>query len=69
MKKYLLFVNVISLIGGSQLYVLRKSNFIAKKGFEVYIISARAEDIKFEELLNYSFIEIKEMKFPPTSLF
>jgi len=69
MKKYLLFVNVISLIGGSQLYVLRKSNFIAKKGFEVYIISARAEDIKFEELLNYSFIEIKEMKFPPTSFF
>lgn len=66
MKKYLLFVNNIAGIGGAQLYILRKANFVAKKGFEVYIISAKAKDIKFEELFNYSFIEIKEMLFSPT---
>jgi len=69
MKKYLLFVNNISDIGGAELYILRKSNFIAKKGFEVYIISAKTKDIKFKGLLNYSFLEIKEMLFSPTLFF
>lgn len=69
MKKYLLFVNNISDIGGAELYILRKSNYLNKKGFEVYIISGKAKDIKFEKLLNYKFIEIKEMLFPPTLFF
>lgn len=69
MKKYLLFVNNITGIGGAQLYILRKANFVAKKGFEVYIISAKTKGVKFKELLDYRFLEAKEMLFTPTLFF
>lgn len=65
----MLFVNNIAGIGGAQLYILRKAHFLDKKGFEVYIISANTKNIKFEEFLNYKFLEIKEMLFSPTLFF
>lgn len=68
MKKYILVVNNISDVGGAELYILRKAKFLEKKGFRIFIISAKANNIKFKEFYNYKFLEIKEMNFSPNRL-
>ena len=65
MKKYVLFVNSISKIGGAQLYILRKVKYLETNGFKVYVVAGMAEDIRFTEFYEHEFIEVKEIIMPP----
>jgi len=65
MKKYVLFVNIISKIGGAELYVLRKVKYLENNGFNVYIVSGDAKNIKFNEFYKHEFLEIRNIALPP----
>lgn len=64
MKKYILFVNTISGIGGAQLYILRKAKFLETQGYNVYIVASKTNPIEIEEISNYKFLEVQELQFP-----
>lgn len=59
MKKYIMFVNNTSGIGGAQLYILRKANFLLAGGYEVYIITGKVGPIEFKEFKNLRLLEMK----------
>jgi len=65
MRKYVLFLNTISEIGGAELYVLRKARFLENNGFKVYIVTGKAQNIRFTEFYDYEFLEIKEIVISP----
>jgi len=65
MRKYVLFFNTISEIGGAELYVLRKARFLENNGFKVYIVTGKAQNIRFTEFYDYEFLEIKEIVISP----
>jgi len=65
MRKYVLFFNTISEIGGAELYILRKARFLENNGFKVYIVTGKAQNIRFTEFYDYEFLEIKEIVISP----
>jgi len=65
MKKYILFVNTISKIGGAELYILRKIKYLENNGFKVYIVSGSAKNIEFNEFYKHEFLENKKIVMSP----
>lgn len=65
MKKYVMFVNNTSQIGGAQLYILRKAVFLINNSYDVYIITGRKEPIEYKEFESIQLLEIEEILFPP----
>lgn len=66
MRKYILFVNTISEIGGAELYILRKARFLENNGFKAYIVTGIAQNIKFSEFYDYEFLETAQILLPPS---
>lgn len=65
MKKYIIFANSISGIGGAQLYILRKINYLLKNAYDPYLIVGDAASIKHAELNQFHTMELQELFFPP----
>jgi len=66
--KYIFFVNNISGIGGAQLYILRKSKFLKKHGYDIYIIAGVKNKIIYEEFEQFNILECKEILISPNVL-
>lgn len=68
MKKYLMFVNNVSGIGGAELYIMRKTKFLVTKGYAVYIISGIVEPILINDFKYFNIFEFNQILFP-TNIF
>lgn len=64
MKKYVLFTNNISGIGGAELYIIRKSNYLENIDYKVYIITGNNTPINLNDFNKINTIEIKEVLYP-----
>jgi len=65
MKKYIIFANSISGIGGAQLYILRKLKYISNNGYDAYLIVGYSGLIEHKELERFSTLELPQMFYPP----
>ena len=65
MKGNYIFVHgSMSGVGGGQLYLLRKANYLQKKGWNVLLVTAGVDNTLVSELLNFRLLEVKEVSFP-----
>lgn len=65
MKKYIIFANSISGIGGAQLYILRKLTYVSNNGYDAYLVVGDANSIEHKELKQFNILEISQMFYPP----
>lgn len=68
MKKYLMITYALYHMGGGQLYALRRARYLKKKGYDVYIISARAKEKEEDFILKKEFSEFKFTDIPEVSI-
>lgn len=63
---YVFVYGSVSGLGGRNLYLLRKANYLQKEGWNVLIIAADVDkdNILVPELLNFKLLEVKEVAFP-----
>lgn len=65
MKKYIMFANSISGIGGAQLYILRKLLYLLENGYEPYLIVGNKNPIEHNELKQFNTLELPQLFYPP----
>lgn len=65
MKKYIIFANSISGIGGGQLYILRKLKYLSNNGYDAYLIVGDANSIEHKELQQFKTLEMPQIYYPP----
>ena len=67
MKKYIFLDTSIVNVGGGQLYVKTKSEYLKSIGYRVYAFSYVKGDVVIKELLEYKPYIITELEIPPST--
>ena len=65
MKKYVFFTFSIYNVGGSQIYIRNKTNYLIQNGWQVFVFSFQTGESVIQELMKYSDFCFKELSYPP----